>query len=350
MRFLHRFGTIGRKGGAMLAASLILAAAPAGAQEQPASDDLQQPMDVADIVTIACQDGTELHGVFTEAGVDLSLPDGKKISLPETETDEGFSFTNGAYTLAGDEESLTFTTGKAAPVACDIKDDGPPSKFDAPLFIDTEPLPADSANPDIQPQVNCYRFQGYMVKEVDLGEKGAESLSIAPQTAACKKAAGKDEKLVKDETAGYFLGSKGKFVFFQAPDGVNGGLPFVVYDQTTMKRLFEDSFAGQDFEGMTVDGDKITLIFDRVFSASCSLYAGDATCMGEVKRATGLGDIAPIPDCKAEYDQEKQANPESAAEIDKVPSVVTYKAQLVWDGTKATITPQAGPTVCHLAM
>ncbi|MCV3768500.1 hypothetical protein [Rhizobium sp. TRM95796] len=349
MTFLHRFGTLSRKGGLTLAASLMLATGPAFAQEQPSDDQAQEPMDVADIVTISCQDGTELHGVFTEAGVDLTLTDGKKVSLPEAETEEGFSFTNGAYTLAGDEETLSFTTGKKAPVACDIKDDGPPSKFDAPLFIDTEPLPADKANPDIQPQVNCYRFPGYMVKEVDLGEKGAESLSIAPQTAACKKDAGKDEKPVKDETAGYFLGSKGKFVFFQAPDSVNGGLPFVVYDQSAMKRLFEDAFAGQDFYDIAVDGDKITLTFDRVYSASCSLYSGDATCLGEVKRATGLGEVAPIPDCKAEYDQEKQANPDAAAEIDKVPSVVTYKAKLVWDGAAAAITPEAGPTVCHLA-
>jgi len=347
MQFAYRINTV-RK---ILTPSLALVAVAAFALHAPVAhaQDNSEPMDDADVVTIACQDGSQLHAVFTEAGVDLTLPDGQKLSLPETENQDGFNFSNGKYTLSGDEENMSWAVGKSAPVACDIKDEAPPSKFDAPLFIDTEPLPADKANPDIQPQVNCYRFQGYMVKEVDLGEKGAESLSIAPQTAACKREAGDDEKRVKDDSAGYFLGSKGKFVFFQAPDGLNGGLPFVVYDETTMTRLFDDSFAGQDFDDIVVDGDKIKLTYDRVYSASCSLYTGDATCLGEVKRAIGLGGDIPFPDCKAEYDAEMSSTPRKEKEIAAVPSVVTYKAELSWDGQTASVQPLKGPTVCHIA-
>jgi hypothetical protein len=56
------------------------------------------------------------------------------------------------------------------------------------------------------------------------------------------------EKVVSDPVAGYFLGAKGSLAFFQAPDGFNGGMPFVVIDTASMKKLFDDSFEGADFE------------------------------------------------------------------------------------------------------
>lgn len=44
------------------------------------------------------------------------------------------------------------------------------------------------------------------------------------------------------EWVGYFKGAKGNLVFFDADDGINGGMPFVVYDSKTGKSVFKDSY------------------------------------------------------------------------------------------------------------
>ncbi|MBL0375419.1 hypothetical protein JJB09_25755 [Rhizobium sp. KVB221] len=308
-----------------------------------------EPMDEQDGVSVSCNDGTELLAQFTEEGVEVTLTDGQKVNLKlERDDDKGYSYTNGKFTLSGDDAGAKWTVGRKVPIACEMKDDSQPSAFDSPIAIDADPLAANKANPDAQPQVNCYRFPGFMVKEVDLGEKGAEKLAITPQNAACKKDAGKDEKVISDESAGYFLGAKGNLVFFQAPDQSNGGLPFVVYDATTAKRLFEDNLAGEDFDSITGDGSNLTLTFRRVYTADCSLYLDRNACGAAVKNATGLGLVAPLPDCGPAYDAEKKRTPDYAKEIEQLPSVISYQAELNFSGGKVNVKALEGETACSV--
>ncbi|MDB5523899.1 MAG: hypothetical protein JWM58_1662 [Rhizobium sp.] len=316
---------------------------------QPAfSQEADQAMDEDQAVTISCDDGTALTALFDETSVELTLADGSKIKLPQKDSDTGFLYTNGKFALSGDDASARWIVGKKAPVACHFNDQQQPTHFDEPLTVDTLALPKDKANPDAQPQVNCYRFGGFMVKEVDLGEKGAASLAIAPADAACERNAGKNETPIKDDTAGYFFGAKSNFVFFQAGDGWNGGLPFVVYDAKTMKRLFEDSLQGDDFESLDVAGNTLTMKFRRVFSADCSLYLDGGTCPETIRKQTGLGEIARLPDCGAAYDAEKKRTPDYAKEIEDLPSVISYEAQLTFDGKSVAIKPLKGETACNV--
>jgi hypothetical protein len=321
----------------------MMTAAPTFAQQD------EQPMDDQDSVGITCDDGTELQAAFDENGVSVTLADGTTISLPQKRSDDsGYAYSNGKFTLSGDDTSAKWVVGKKAPVTCKIKDDAPATPFDAPITIDTDPLPADKANPDAQPQVNCYRFPGFMVKEVDLGEKGAEKLAIAPQNAACERNAAKDEKVLKDDVAGYFLGVKGNFIFFQGSDGWNGGMPFVVYDAKTAKRLFEDSFEGEDFNSVESEGPTLALTFRRSYTADCSLFLDGAECAARLRKTIGLGGVAKIPDCVASYEAEKKRTPDYAKEIEQLPSVISYEAQLKYDGAKVSVSPTAGETGCHV--
>jgi len=298
MGSMSRNGTVGRahSGFGRLAAAILIVgfAGQAFAQE----DD--QPMDEDQSVRISCDDGTELSALFDETAVEITLAGGQKVSLPQKRSDDkGFVYSNGKFSLSGDDENAQWVVGKKAPVACHFsgEDAQQPSHFDEPLTVDTAPLPKDKANPDAQPQVNCYRYAGFMIKEVDLGEKGAEFLAVARPDAACERNPGKDEKVVKDDTAGYFFGVKGNLAFFQAADGWNSGLPFVVYDTQTMKRLFVDSLARDDFDSLEVNGSNVKMTFQRSYSADCSLYKDAGACAEAVKKATGLGDIAQLPDC-----------------------------------------------------
>ena len=329
--------------------ALVLAglALPAFAQQQ---DD--QAMDQDQSAAMSCDDGTKLAAVFDETSVEITLADGSKIKLPQKDDAKGYLYTNGKFTLSGDDASANWTVGKKAPVACHFDDEGEPQKpshFDEPLTVDTTPLPKDKANPDMQPQVNCYRFAGFMVKEVDLGEKGAESLAITAPDAACERAAGKNDKPVKDDIAGYFFGAKGNLVFFQAEDGWNGGLPFVVYDTKTMKKLFDDSLAGDDFESLDVNGTTVKIVYHRVYSADCSLYLDGGNCADKIKKTTGLGTPdAKLPDCGEAYNAEKKRTPDYAKEIEDLPSVISYEAELDYDGKTVTIKPLKGETACNV--
>jgi len=326
----------------LLALGLAVLAGPAWAQQEADADE-------PEAVTITCGDGSALQAVFDEAGVDVTLADGTTVKLKQTRDDDtGFSYSNGKFTLRGDDQITEWVVGKKAAVACQFKDEAAATPFDGPITIDTEPLPADKANPDAQPQVNCYRFPGFMVKEVDLGEKGADRLAITPQNAACKRAPAKDEKVVKDDSAGYFLGAKGNFVFFQAADGWNGGMPFVVYDAKSMKRLFEDSFEGEDFGSVATDGTGLTVTFRRSYTADCSLYLDGGDCAARLRQVIGLGGVAKLPDCGPAYEAEKKRTPDYAKEIEQLPSVIGYEAELKFDGMKVTVSPLAGDTSCQV--
>jgi hypothetical protein len=329
-----------------MGASIMIAAFAAPALAQ--SDD-DQAMDQDQPTQISCDDGTQLQALFNDSGAEITLPDGSKVNLTEKDDDKGFLFTNGKFTLSGDDQNASWTVGKKAAVACHLADQQQATHFDEPLTVDSAPLPKDKANPDAQPQVNCYRYAGFMVKEVDLGEKGAESLAVTRPDAACERAAGKDDKPVKDDLAGYFFGAKGNLAFFQADDGTNGGLPFVVFDTKTMQRLFDDSLEGNDFDSLDVVGTTVKITYRRVFSADCSLYKNNDACLARIKAATGLGGPeSAMPDCNAAYEEEKKRTPDYAKEIEALPSVIAYEAELDFDGKAVTIKPLKGTAACSV--
>src|SRR5215472_9635441 len=107
------------------------------------------------------------------------------------------------------------------------------ASFDKPLATKTVDLGPSKYSSGARAQVKCYYFPGFMVKEVDEGEKGAARLAIVPHTGLipkCTQAKSKSEMVVDpDEWSGYFKGVKNNYVFFDGDDGFNGGMGFAVY-------------------------------------------------------------------------------------------------------------------------
>ena len=98
-------------------------------------------------------------------------------------------------------------------------------------------------------------------------------------------------------------------------------------------------------ESLDVEGTTVKATYRRVYSADCSLYKDSGACADKIKQATGLGTPdAALPDCTAAYDEEKKRMPDYAKEIDEMPSVITYEAELDFDGTTLTIKPLKGET------
>jgi hypothetical protein len=177
--------------------------------------------------------------------------------------------------------------------------------FDLPVSKKTVQLGRSESSSGRRAKVTCYFFARFMVKEVDMGEKGADRLAIVPiiqgKITRCTKSQDPSEKVVKpDDWAGYFKGVKGNFVFFDADDGMNGGMPFAVYDAETVKKLFEDNALGPLV--FTALPDKtVQANYRRVVSAGCPLPK-DKSCWESAKTKLGLGDV-PAPDCAAGYEK-----------------------------------------------
>lgn len=322
---------------AAVAIGALASALPAMAQDQEEGEPFP----------LNCEDGTKLTALFTDDDVTVTLADGASIKLPFKTDDPFVLYTDGKHQLAEKGDILEWTVGKKAPTVCSPEDGDVATPFDQPVAVDNVELPANKDNPDAKPAVNCYRYKGFMVKEVDLGEVGAEKLAILPENAKCQREDAA-EKRVTDPVAGYFLGAKGDLAFFQAPDGFNGGMPYVVIDTKTMKKLFEDSFEGADFEKIDAQGGKLTLDYVRTYSADCSLYLDGVACSQKIKKETALGDVAKLPSCDESYNAEKKRTPEYAKEIEQLPSVIGYPVTLTFDGTVAKYAPRAGETTCRV--
>ena len=164
-------------------------------------------------------------------------------------------------------------------------------------------------------ELSCYRYRTFTVKQYsDPGLKGAEWLSIVPARVTtapqCTKAHTADEKVIVDpEWHGYFKGAKGNFVIFHAEDGVNGGMPFVIYDSRTGKQLFQDSyfeasmwnrkFPNSPFNDIRVNittDEQALLKYLRVEGTDCDLHSESSACWGQVRKKFGVKS-AQVPRC-----------------------------------------------------
>ena len=217
--------------------------------------------------------------------------------------------------------------------------------FDRPVKVDVVMLPRDELNPDAKPKITCSRYPTFAVKEIDLGEVGAEKLALLAADAPCQRA-GERERVIEDDTAGYVMGVSGGFVFFRAADGWNGGLPFVVYDAATGERLLNDSLEGDGFAAITRGTGELTLDFRRVYTASCSLYLEGAACAKTIAADTRLSPKQ-LPDCAAAYKAEMKRSPENAREIEKLPSVIVYPVELAYVAGDTARRPMDGAAACR---
>lgn len=220
--------------------------------------------------------------------------------------------------------------------------------FDEPVSSAKIPLAPDPANPQGKPMLSCYFFPGFAVKQIDLGEVGSDQLSIVPLLAGgipygCHKENIEGEKAADPKDwSGYYKGVKGRYVFFDADDGVNGGLGFAVYDASDGKKLFDGVSMGIHAIKLTPSG--IAISYRRAYAARCSLFADAAGCWAEVKRDTGLTD--PAPDCAAAYKRDLQKWKDKAQEMAANPTVIYYEAETVLDNGTAKTSPAAGKATC----
>jgi hypothetical protein len=220
--------------------------------------------------------------------------------------------------------------------------------FDNPAKLVQLPLPADPANPDTKAQLTCAYYPHFMVKEIDLGELGAQQLSIVPIATgqgnpACRAENSAEEKVISaKDWSGYFWGVKGGYVFFSADDGWNGGIGFAVFSAEQAGKLFED--AAKTWHSVRLSSDGLMLRYQRVFEAKCSLRAEPAGCWQQIRQDTGLTGAAG-PDCTAAYAAEQKRTPAFAEQVLADPTVFDYEVVVTLDAGDARSTPASAKIV-----
>jgi hypothetical protein len=240
--------------------------------------------------------------------------------------------------------------------------------FDKPLAKKTVDLGPSRSSPKIHAKVICFFFSIFMVKEIDLGEKGAARLSIVPLTkgtaAGCTRSQAKSEKVIDPkEWTGYFKGVKNDFVFFDADDGVNGGVGFAVYDAKTATKIFEDSASGS-LEFSTSPDQQLSLRYARVLDGECAVPKEKASCWERIKQKIGAEDF-PMPDCEKGYEESAQnmakgrCDAQSPKELDclskelklareqwsDASSIISYPVVVIL-GSQPIVKPVAGAVKC----
>jgi hypothetical protein len=172
---------------------------------------------------------------------------------------------------------------------------------------------------NVRIKLSCFSCATFMVKQYDEGQKGAEWLAIVPTekgtASPCTRSHVVGEKAIKyPEWVGYFKGAKGNLVFFDAADGTDGGMPFVVYDSKTGKQVFKDSYYESSMWNAKVEESpfnririsnspdgQISLTYLRVTATDCDLHGAKASCWERVRNKLGVMSTQ-VPACSGYKD------------------------------------------------
>jgi hypothetical protein len=204
--------------------------------------------------------------------------------------------------------------------------------FDQPSGVRTLTLPATASQPERQ-EIRCISYATFMVRAVHSGDDiGTSSLSVIPATVSnpppCKVEESQRERTLPDNGGMEFAGAIGRFLLLVWPDGANGGAPFSVFDAVAARKLYTDTMRLDNPAGLTLSegGATLTLRYERVLTAPCSLAGADPGCWARFVRAAKLPlemsrRAPPVSTCAAAY-----AGKDGAGGGDLTnPSVLSYE-------------------------
>lgn len=207
----------------------------------------------------------------------------------------------------------------------------PAESFDTPLHERVVDL---GRTPYGRIKLTCDYYPAFMVKQLDLGEEGANWIAIVPvrpgHLPVCTRTHASTEKVIPGhDWCGYFQGPKQDFVFLNACNAYNGGLDFAVYDARTGTRIFQDTAVDSISEGphfsRAPDGS-IALLYSRIAVFACTLPREQEACWSKIENKLGL-ENAVVPACLA---YEKQMTG----------SVIAYPVEVALSLTPGLRTPQ----------
>ena len=188
--------------------------------------------------------------------------------------------------------------------------------FDVPLKTKVVDLGSSDNNlpgrQSLRLKLSCFFYPNFVIKQYDnQGEKGAQWVAIVPvekgAAPACTRTHVSGERVFEPpELNGYFYGVKRNLVFLNDADGMNGGMPFTIYDSRTGKKIFRDS-SGRWMEktgissfdrlrfGGNADSD-FTMTYMRAVEVDCDLHTEKNGCWEKVRKKLALKEVQ-MPVC-----------------------------------------------------
>ena len=243
--------------------------------------------------------------------------------------------------------------------------------FDPPLKVRNVRLAADPQNPKIRRQVTCFYYRSIVIKQVDYGEVGADRLALLPvlsrNATQCREDREALEYVIPADTwSGYFSGVKADYAFFDGPDGINGGLGFMVLRLFDRKAVLED-VAQHGIKSIDYEEGVLKLRYQRAFAGTCSIPTGGDSCRDTLVRDTGVS-AGSLSICSQGYQaaREAMAKIRCAAqsrheknclsqELDRLgeqkwnetPTVIVYEAEATLKNGALVVTPRSDALACH---
>jgi hypothetical protein len=247
------------------------------------------------------------------------------------------------------------------------------SPYDRPLRVRHVNLKPDPLNAQVKRNITCFDYDRFVVKQIDFGEVGAESLSIIPVgkegTVPCRQTRERQESVISsDSWSGYFKGAKSDCCIFTAADGINGGLGFMVFSASGKKKLFED-IAEKGIESIDTAQGRLKLRYQRVFASKCSAVTEGAACRDTIAGQTGVSVESLLP-CAGSYEAAKREMAKTRCESERTgyglcmekelkvldgqhweatPTVIVYEVEAVLGGKQPVIKPLGNVLVCRPA-
>jgi hypothetical protein len=220
--------------------------------------------------------------------------------------------------------------------------------FDKPVRetnIDLGPSSGQPDYPNLHVHLSCWYYPDFMVKQLgDDGNKGALRISVlrvqALQAPTCNQPLAAEEKELQLKCE-YYWGGKGQFIFLIDCDGEGEGMHVTVFEAGTLNALLNDSlrFNTSPTFGWTADG-RLSMRYERVFFADCSLMYHGVDCWKKIRSETGLSTV-PMPNCRGYVEPN---NPR----ILEDPSLIGYQVQRILS-PKMDMKILPGPVHCFAA-
>ena len=243
--------------------------------------------------------------------------------------------------------------------------------FDSPLKTRNVRLAADPQNPKIKRQVTCFYYRSIVIKQVDYGEVGADRLALLPVLSRngteCHEEKEALEYVIPPDTwSGYFRGVKADYAFFDAPDGVNGGLGFMVLRLFDRKAVLED-VAQHGIKSIDYEEGVLKIRYQRVHAGTCSILTAGEDCRETLVRDTGVTaqslsicaqgyraakEAMAKGRCAAQAGHQKDCLQKELNRLDEqkwneAPTVIVYEAEATLKNGALVTTPRSDALACH---
>jgi hypothetical protein len=185
--------------------------------------------------------------------------------------------------------------------------------------------------------------------------------------APCRREQEQNEHVIpSDIWSGYFGGVKSDFAFFDAADGTNGGVGFMVFRVSDKTNLFEDT-AEKGIQAIEVKDGNLKLRYRRVYAAKCSTVTSGAACRDAIIRETGVssGSLSSCTDqyqaakeemarmrCDAKSAKgracfEKELKHVNEQKWDDAPTVIAYEVEVILGGTIPVVKRLSDALACR---